>query len=251
MTRLDTLVARVTKKYLTRKPLLRSVRHSELSILTWADDDVRPNELLFGLSTRAIQDALETGLDDLQIRNKDLPDSVYYNLLPGEHYRLLHVLAREVAKRNIVEIGTFTGMSAACMLQGMPTGCKLTTFDVLPWRQFRSHLDEDDFAKGKIEQVLEDLSNPTIFAKHQSLFENAELIFCDAPKDGVFEHRFLANLTAVKPTSTCLLVLDDTRLLNMIDVWRAIRSPKLDLTSFGHWSGTGLVDMTDGLKFEM
>jgi hypothetical protein len=53
----------------------------------------------------------------------------------------------------------------------------------------------------------------------------------------------------VTPSAPTILVLDDTRLLNMIDVWRLIRSPKLDLTSFGHWSGTGLVDMSAGLTF--
>ena len=37
-------------------------------------------------------------------------------------------------------------------------------------------------------------------------------------------------------------MFDDIRLLNMIEQWRALPRPKLDLTSFGHWSGTGLVD---------
>jgi hypothetical protein len=27
----------------------------------------------------------------------------------------------------------------------------------------------------------------------------------------------------------------------MVDLWRRIPYPKLDATSFGHWSGTGLV----------
>jgi hypothetical protein len=30
--------------------------------------------------------------------------------------------------------------------------------------------------------------------------------------------------------------------LNMIELWRNVQKPKLDLTSFGHWSGTGLID---------
>jgi predicted O-methyltransferase YrrM len=245
------LVARATKRYLTRKPLLRSVRHSELSILTSVDDDARPNRLLLDLSLRAVQDARDTDLGDLPIRNGHLPDAIYYDICPGEHYRLLHVLARDLAKRNIVEVGTFTGMSSACMLRGMPSTCRLTTFDLAPWHQFRSHLDEESFKSGRISQVLEDLSDSAVFEKHLDLFSQSEIIFCDAPKDGVFEPKFLANLTRIKPTSSCLLVLDDIRLLNMIDVWRAIRSPKLDLTSFGHWAGTGLVDMTDGFKFEM
>lgn len=37
-------------------------------------------------------------------------------------------------------------------------------------------------------------------------------------------------------------LFDDIRVWNMLAIWRGIRRPKLDLTSFGHWSGTGLVD---------
>lgn len=251
MTQFDTFIARVVKRHFTRKPVLRSIRHSELSILTSVDDDARPNERLLDLSLRAIQDARETSLGDLPARNKHLPDAVYYDVYPGEHYRLLQVFARDLARRNIVEVGTFTGMSSACMLRGMPGSCRLTTFDLVSWRQLRSHLEEESFASGRISQILKDLSNPAVFDEYLNLFNQSELIFCDAPKDGVFEPRFLANLTRMKPTSACLLVLDDIRLLNMIDVWRAIQSPKLDLTSFGHWAGTGLVDITDGLKFEM
>ncbi|MGH7312141.1 MAG: hypothetical protein ACREJV_03130 [Candidatus Rokuibacteriota bacterium] len=32
---------------------------------------------------------------------------------------------------------------------------------------------------------------------------------------------------------------------NMLAIWREIRMPKLDVTSFGHWSGTGLVEWTE------
>jgi hypothetical protein len=41
---------------------------------------------------------------------------------------------------------------------------------------------------------------------------------------------------------------DDIRFVNMVDNWNAIASPKLDLTSFGHWSGTGLVDLSEPLR---
>ncbi len=251
MTQLDIFLARAVKRYLTRKPVLRAVRHSEPSIICSADDDAQTNDLLVELSLKAIQDARNTSLRDLAEKNKELPDAVYYDVYPGNHYRLLQVLARNLARRRIIEVGTFTGMSSACMLRGMPESCKLTTFDLVAWRQFGSHLSEEDFASGRITQILEDLSNPSTFEKHLPLFNESELIFCDAPKDGIFEHKFLTNLTRVKPTSTCLLVLDDIRLLNMIDVWRAIKSPKLDLTSFGHWAGTGLVDITEGLRFEL
>ncbi len=34
----------------------------------------------------------------------------------------------------------------------------------------------------------------------------------------------------------------------MIDIWRSIKSPKLDATSFSHWSGTGIVDISKGFQ---
>ena len=45
------------------------------------------------------------------------------------------------------------------------------------------------------------------------------------------------------------LIIDDIQLINMIDFWRSIRSPKFDATSFGHFSGTGVVDISNGFEF--
>lgn len=255
MASFDSLAMRMAKKTLMRRlvmsqSLLRQGRHSELSVLVSADGDVSPNDFLFDQSLLAIQNARETNLEDLTSRNKHLPDAVYYDIFPGEHYRLLHALARNLGKRNIVEIGTYTGMGSASLEHGMPESCKLTTFDIIPWGEFRTHLDERSFAEGRVVQFLEDISDPKMFDKHLDLLNQSEIIFCDAPKDGVFEPKFLSNLTRIKPTSSCLLILDDIRLLNMVGVWRAIRSPKLDMTSFGHWSGTGLVDVSNGFQFE-
>ncbi len=36
-------------------------------------------------------------------------------------------------------------------------------------------------------------------------------------------------------------MFDDIRLMNMVEIWNNLAKPKLDLTSFGHWAGTGLV----------
>ncbi|WP_198243807.1 hypothetical protein [methane-oxidizing endosymbiont of Gigantopelta aegis] len=76
------------------------------------------------------------------------------------------------------------------------------------------------------------------------------LFFCDGPKDGHFEYQFISYLTKLKPKKGRVLMLDDIRFKNMIDLWFSIDSPKLDMSSFGHWSGTGLVDMSDGLKLK-
>ena len=32
----------------------------------------------------------------------------------------------------------------------------------------------------------------------------------------------------------------------MINLWNSIKSPKMDISSVGHWTGTGLVDISNG-----
>jgi hypothetical protein len=41
-----------------------------------------------------------------------------------------------------------------------------------------------------------------------------------------------------------IVIFDDIRLMSMVYIRRSIDKPKLDITSFGHWSGTGLVEWT-------
>ena len=49
---------------------------------------------------------------------------------------------------------------------------------------------------------------------------------------------------------THTLSLDDIKFYNMLNLWDEIESPKIDLTSLSHWSGTGLVDISDRLKIK-
>ena len=72
---------------------------------------------------------------------------------------------------------------------------------------------------------------------------------CDGPKDGVFERTFASLLTTIEfPKKDRWLLLDDIRFPSELPLWRLIASPKIDLTSFGHFSGTGLVNISEGLK---
>jgi len=50
------------------------------------------------------------------------------------------------------------------------------------------------------------------------------------------------------PKKRRFLFLDDIQFLSEILLWRSIQSPKVDLTSFGHFTGSGLVDISEGLK---
>jgi predicted O-methyltransferase YrrM len=162
---------------------------------------------------------------------------------PGEHYKLLAALVALLAPKTIVEIGTATGISSLTMKSALGEDGKIVTFDVVPWDRYPGAvLQEDDFDDGRLEQRLDDLSTPAGWQANADLLRRAEFIFVDAIHDGVQERGFLRGFDQIGLASGPIVMLDDIRLWWMLAFWQEIAHPKLDLTSFGHWSGTGLVD---------
>jgi hypothetical protein len=224
-------------------------RHWFDSYCASVDDDPAaqkfPNMALVG-SVIAELDNIHFNVD------RKRPEAWGFDIRFGEHYRFFAALTKVLKPCSIVEIGTSTGASARSFLDFSPDTSKVHTFDVIPWNKFDfaggTWLTENDFSSGKLVQYLDDLSIEQNFEKHADLLCNADLIFCDAPKDGVFEYRLMDKISKLKmPFKTRYLILDDIRFLNMAALWRKIASPKIDLTSFGHWSGTGLVDISSGV----
>ncbi len=238
-------VARKLFKALSRLVLQSPERAGHtLPSLIHASDSVRPpSGQLIDIALEAIALAARTEISGYR---PELSDSLLYNRYPGEHYRLLNALVLLLKPAVTVEIGTFTGMGCFALKQAAPG--VIHTFDIAPWNSFESHLTQSDFAAGRLIQHLVDLAEPTQFEAHRALLDQASLIFLDGPKDGLFEGRLLEHLTRIEPLPGRILVIDDIRFVNMIDCWTSIASPKLDLTSFGHWSGTGLVDLSNPLQ---
>lgn len=216
------------------------IRHFEPSLICSADDDSRPNQYLIDLAVSGIQIASRESIENFDVA---ISDSIFFNVFPGEHYRLLKALTKILNPEVVVEIGTYTGMGTLSISQGMKTGL-LHTFDIFPWDSMMSHLNANLMDGTKITQHLSDLSLDGQFEKYKEILDQADLIFLDAPKDGVFEYKILDLFQSLKPKEGRLLIIDDIRFINMIELWRGIKSPKLDVTSFGHWSGTGLVDLS-------
>ncbi len=213
-------------------------------LLSADDDAARPDDFLLDLSLRAIGRARSASMAHVVGRMKTKP--YYPDVWPGEHYKLLAGLVQELQPRLVVEIGTSTGLSALGMVPFMPPAGRLVTFDIVPWREFTDTvLRAEDFTDGPLTQVIADLAEPAVFASHAALLQQASLIFVDGPKDGLFEERLLNLFDGHASIGSPLIVFDDIRVWNMLRIWREIRRPKLDLTSFGHWSGTGLVHWID------
>ena len=217
--------------------------HGEYSMIydtlnTWGG----PSDYLIDLALHAAQEAWHTELPDLS-RRVDSDSNDFTRIWPGEHYRLLAALVKLLQPKRVLEIGTFRGMSALALKKFLPVAGKITTFDIVPWESVSdTFLRPEDFEDDRLQQQIGDLSDAAAFELHRSLIQETELLFVDGPKDGVFERKLLRQLETVDFHQPLLLVMDDIRFWNMLATWHEIERPKLDLTSFGHWSGTGLVE---------
>jgi predicted O-methyltransferase YrrM len=166
------------------------------------------------------------------------------SLFPGEHYPFLAALVEIERPDLAIEVGTYTGMGALVMQTHLPSGGSVVTYDIRGWRTFpETLLRESDF-DDHCEQRLGDLSDRRYFDSQLELLRAARLIFVDGPKDGDFEPSFLGWLLPELAHTGALVMLDDIRLLTMVELWRRIPVPKLDVTTFGHWTGTGLLDLS-------
>jgi predicted O-methyltransferase YrrM len=215
-------------------------RHRLWSVISSADDlRPQPSRELILLAVRAAERAIDIELDDVAVRCRTPLEASWVTQWPGEHYRFLTALAEVTETRCAVEVGTFQGPGALALLAGMPTG-KVVTYDLIPWHQIDGALlREEDFGD-RLEQRIGDLSEPSYFRAQIGTLREADLLFIDGPKDGVFEQRFLPQLLSELRDRRRLLVIDDIRVLNMVRLWRELRCTKFDATSFGHWSGTGM-----------
>ncbi len=201
----------------------------------------RANDRLIDLALAAIPVARRVNHQDIADRMIEFPH--WPIIWPGEHYNLLSALVDVMKPSIVIEIGTATGYSALAMKKFLMPQGKIYSFDIVPWQRFpRCVLTEADFEDGRLVQVIDDLTDVQVFKKHAPLLRQASLIFVDAAKDGVQEKKFLMNFATLDFVNHPVFVFDDIRVMNMIHIWNDIERPKLDLTSFGHWAGTGLVD---------
>lgn len=218
-----------------------SARHVKRTYVSSPDDEAsQATPEVIRMALDVVRRTLEVDVSAVSARMKTEPR--WPDTWPGEHYRLLAGFVAHLQPRCVVEIGTFTGISCLSLKQCLPAGSTLTTFDLIPWDDFPDTcLAKADFEDGRLRQVIGDVADPAAFDRHAELFAAAELLFVDGPKDRVFEPAFAANLDRLPAGRPRWVLFDDIRDLNMLQFWRDIRHPKLDLSSFGHWTGTGLV----------
>lgn len=208
------------------------------------DQSPPPTDELIQLTLRVCERAVNVTLPEIAARAAAGKQRTWVNQWPGEHYRFLAALVEEIEPSLVVEVGTFTGMGSLSLLATLPDAGRVVTYDLIPWQEIPATLlVADDFGV-RFEQRLGDLSDATFFAEQRAVLSQADLIFIDGPKDGSFEPAFLDLLLPTLKKSA-VVVLDDIKFANMLGTWRTLPLPKLDVTSFAHWSGTGIAFASD------
>lgn len=169
--------------------------------------------------------------------------------LIGEHYKLLVSIINSLNLKNFTELGTGSGIACKHILNN--TTANINTFDIFPWSGSNSHLTREEFENSRISYHVKDVGSAEVFSEFREIFKDSDLILLDASKDGDFENSFLSYLSKIEfENKQRYLLIDDIRYFSMFRIWNNIQSEKIDITSFGHWSGTGIVNISNGLKYK-
>jgi hypothetical protein len=242
MARLKDLVNRVLPPKFEHPPSPAEAANSFPSHIFSADDDVAASPRLLEVAYQAIEAAAnQVSLDEIAARPR-IP--AYFNSWPGEHYRLLAGFMLALKPKRVIEITTSDGLSTLAMKKYLPEDGRIVTFDRERWDMLSdTFLTSGDFADNRLKQEVGDLAFPGSLEQHRETLTEAEFIFIDDRADGITEQQLIDNLRTISFKSPPLVVCDDTRLWSMLKFWRDLPFPKLDLTSFGHWSGTGLFEL--------
>lgn len=157
----------------------------------------------------------------------------YFLLEAGvEHYKLLAFLSQQCPEGStVIDIGTHVGYSALAM--AYPDHVNVVSYDLY-----------DHFSQKQMKNAYD---YPNITFKIANCVNDVEtllkapLIMLDVdPHDGIQEKEIIELL--MKHNYKGVVVCDDIlKNQEMKDFWSWVPLKKLDVTQYGHWSGTGII----------
>ena len=147
-----------------------------------------------------------------------------------EHYKLLTNIAFQLNYSLILDMGTCEGYSAVCLARNLSN--RVISYDIVK----QDH------------PILPNIEYRTMDCNHEkdSVLNSAALIFVDLGHDGEDEKKLSDRLSNIGYKG--LMLCDDIRHSQTTRHW-FINLPfkKYDITEWGHWSGTGIVDFSKPL----
>jgi predicted O-methyltransferase YrrM len=169
----------------------------------------------------------------------------YFLLESGqEPYRLLHYMASLFNDCTIIDLGTSNGASALALSHNLTN--QIYSFDIID-RCETSYLQNNGFEKMPSLENCDFIVTQN-FIKYLDTFLDSPFIYLDIAHDGVWE-KILIDLL-IKYNYKGLMILDDIHAFpEMKKIWDTIDIKKIDLTKYGHWSGTGALDFSGDFNF--
>lgn len=158
------------------------------------------------------------------------PQFNYFNLESGnEHYRLLYHISWQIPNYStIIDIGTSTGHSALA-LSANPD-INVVTYNICDQVQDNNSIKNKKNIDIRIKNCIDDID----------ILLQSPFIMLDVYHDGIFEKIVIEEL--IKHNYNGIVLCDDIFLnKEMLDFWNWVPIPKMDITEYGHWSGTGLI----------
>lgn len=179
-------------------------------------------------------------------REYETDDFEFYEQPGKQHYRLLSLLSTFFSGVNIIDIGTHKGSSALALSYQQTN--TIHTYDIINKTEGSVFKRKSFSQRDNIVRHYENLWDD--FAKHRDFLLSCPLIFLDIdPHEGrdelVFYYFMLAN------NYQGILIFDDIHYFEgMRKFWSQVDNKyKLDLTKYGHFSGTGVVIFNKDIKF--
>ena len=189
------------------------------------------------LVAAAVVEAVDADLEKMSEVFPLEEDRNWFTLWPGEHYAFLDGLTRVAKPALVLDIGTYHGASALVMASHTE---KLVTYDIVPLHEIGSAFEQLTSEYTNVQQIVGDLSEHAFYESQIELITNSDLVLVDGPKDGVFEYALVPRLLQDMKEGS-ILVLDDIRFANMVELWKNLDRPRMDVGCFAHSSGTGVV----------
>lgn len=173
------------------------------------------------------KDLSKIDLSNLSVSINNPEAKKYFLLHPGqEHYILLAYISTLYNNVLLYDIGTYRGCSALALSYN--NNNKVKSLDIVDHKQIINSPDNIEWIVGNfMDQSIEEI-------------HSSPLIMLDIDHTGKTEKEILDFL--VDNNWHGHLLLDDIYLNDdMRQFWNSIKQQKYDLTTIGHFSGTGLV----------
>ena len=165
----------------------------------------------------------------------------YFNLEAGkEHYKLLAYFSKVLTCKKLVDIGTYLGFSSVAL--SYDTEKHVESYDIFNW------LPDDDTVTAESRENVT-LNVGDYMSDFNDIIKDTDFILIDIDHTGATEKEIMNILRDVGYKG--LVMLDDIGLNeDMKKFWDEIPEKKIDISSVGHWSRTGLV-IFDPSKFDV